>query len=173
MIDSAATPESVSVPLHSSAETASAQPNTQPNSEPNTQPNTEPGNPRDAEPAARPHPSSDQRAPRTMSIKEAVLNCRAALLHAYNEQMAREKSEYQASKLGSQAFRRTMPLLISEGNIRAFIACVAHGILIDAIPGEDGPRLTAIARLALASLPREPKSAGRPPSTGKKSCQEN
>jgi hypothetical protein len=160
MTDSDSAPETVSVPLHASAKAASGQPEAQPE----TQPANTPASPCDTQPGAQPDPSPDRPAPHVMSIKDAVLNCRAAFVHAHKEQMAREKNGYLANKMASLAFRKTMPLLTSEGNIRGFMACVAHGILIEAIPSEDAPRLTAIARLAFASLTREPKSPGRPSS---------
>jgi hypothetical protein len=164
MTDSDSAPENISVPLYSSAKAASGQPEAQPESQPETQPGNTPASPCNTQPGAQPDPSPDRPAPHVMSLKDAVLNCRAAFMHAHKEQSAREKNGYLANKAASLAFRRTMPLLTSEGNIRGFMACVAHGILIEAIPFEDAPRLTAIARLAFASLPREPKSPGRPSS---------
>jgi len=150
MIDSATQPETVSVPLYSSAAAASSAPADAPSDTP-----------------------SAQSAPHLMSIKETVLNCRAAWKRAYDEEKAKGKNEYEARKRASDAYRNSMPLLTSEGNIRAFIACAAHAILVGVVPSEDGPRLIAAARLALAALPREPRSPGRPCSAKMKSCQQN
>jgi hypothetical protein len=54
--------------------------------------------------------------------------------------------------------------LTSQANIRGFIACIGHGMLIEIIRKDDGAKLLYAAQTALAALPRELKSAGRPQS---------
>ena len=48
-----------------------------------------------------------------------------------------------------QAFRRAMPTLAGKENIRDFVACVAHGVLIEAISGPDAARLLYAAQIAV------------------------
>ena len=50
-----------------------------------------------------------------------------------------------------------MPPLADYESIREFIACAAHGILINAIPQQRANQLLYAAQVALASLNYEPK----------------
>jgi hypothetical protein len=50
-----------------------------------------------------------------------------------------------------------MPPLAGYESIRDFIACAAHGILIDAIPQKRANQLLYAAQVALASLRYQPK----------------
>jgi hypothetical protein len=55
------------------------------------------------------------------------------------------------------AYCKAMPPLAGQANIQDFIACAAHGILIDAIPEKRANQLLYAAQVALASLNHEPK----------------
>jgi hypothetical protein len=63
-----------------------------------------------------------------------------------------------------------MPPLSGDENIRDFIACTAHGMLIDAISGTDAARLLYAAQVAHTTrrhLPEYSKPAnGHPPGGG-------
>jgi hypothetical protein len=137
------TPETVAVPLFTSAEAARPA---------STTPEVE--NP-------APEPASAPAIP-AMGLKDAVHNCRKA----YNQTLAAEKahdaSNYAAKEKAAEAYCTSLPLLTSEGNIRAFIACVAHGMAIEVIGKDKGLKLIWAARAALASLPRESRPVGRP-----------
>ena len=56
-----------------------------------------------------------------------------------------------------------MPLLAGYENIRDFIACLAHGILIDAIPRDKGGQLLYAAQVAMAVIQRDQKPAQTEP----------
>jgi hypothetical protein len=137
-------PETTAVPLYSSA-TAAAAPTPSP------------------EVAANPEPEAtpETTATPTMTLKDAVKNCRKA----YNQALAVEKAlgvnDYNAKCKAAEAYCATMPLLTSEGNIRAFIACVGYAMLVNIIRRDEGPKLMSIARTALTALPREPRPQGR------------
>jgi len=62
-----------------------------------------------------------------------------------------------AINAASPAICKAMPPLAGRENIRDFIACVAHGILINAIPEKRANHLLYAAQVALSSLNREPK----------------
>ena len=95
----------------------------------------------------------------------AVGQCCEARLRALNLARSKEKGQYAADKDAALAYRNAMPPLAGAGNIRDFIACVAHGMLIDAIAGPDGARLLYAAQVAQASLHKpSPNRAGRPAS---------
>jgi hypothetical protein len=61
-----------------------------------------------------------------------------------------------------KAFQKSLPPLTGLENIRNFIACVAHGILIGAILGSDGARLLYAAQVAKGAA----HSAAKPQKTG-------
>lgn len=66
--------------------------------------------------------------------------CRQALQQGRNLVFARVEAH--------KAYQKSLPPLTGDENIRNFIACVAHGILIGAILSRDGARLIAAARAA-------------------------
>ena len=61
------------------------------------------------------------------------------------------------------AFYKAMPPLAGQENICDYIACAAHGILINAIPEKRANQLLYAAQVVLSSLNRERKS-------GKSAC---
>ncbi|HEX3894242.1 MAG TPA: hypothetical protein VHW46_16830 [Terracidiphilus sp.] len=56
------------------------------------------------------------------------------------------------------AYREAMPPLVYEANIRDFIACVAHGILIDVLSLEESSKLLYAAQVAASAETRRYKS---------------
>jgi len=62
-----------------------------------------------------------------------------------------------AAKDASVAYCNAMPMLAGQDGVRDFLACVAHGILIGAIPKEKSGHLLAAARVTLAAIQRERK----------------
>jgi hypothetical protein len=51
----------------------------------------------------------------------------------------------------SDAYCRAMPPLVGSHNIRDFIACVSHGVLIGVIKAGDSAKLLYAAQVALAA----------------------
>jgi hypothetical protein len=99
------------------------------------------------------------------SANPAVAHCCQAYTRALNAARSEGKGTFASSNEAERAYRGAMPPLMGSGNIRDFIACIAHGMLIDAITGPDGARLLYAAQVAHASLDRpEPRGPGRPPS---------
>jgi len=86
----------------------------------------------------------------------AVAHCCKAYARAQKAARARGKGQIFAAIAANEAFRNAMPVLIGYDNIRDFIACTAHGILIDAINGEQGARLLYAAQVALTGVRRQP-----------------
>lgn len=97
-----------------------------------------------------------------MSLKDAVQNC----CRAYNQVLAADKarglSDGTATDNAAKAYCNALPYLTSAGNIRAFIACIAHAMPLRIIHMDDGLKLINAARAAFAALPREARAAGRP-----------
>jgi hypothetical protein len=86
----------------------------------------------------------------------AVARCMKAWIRAFKEAMAKNRSEYESEKAAIQAYRNAMPRLSDYENIRDFIACVAHGILIGTIDGKNGTKLLYAAQVALSAVRRSP-----------------
>jgi hypothetical protein len=97
-------------------------------------------------------------ADKTATVPEnpAIARCLSALIRAYKEGKAKNQSDYESSDLAHRAYRKAMPRLSGYDNIRDFIACVAHGMLIGAIDGDDGTRLLYAAQVALGTVHRQP-----------------
>jgi len=98
------------------------------------------------------------------AINPAVARCWAAWQRAYKAETAREprkENQVWAACCGHRAYRNAMPPLCGSENIRDFIACIAHGMLIGAIQGADGARLLYAAQVAATadrSQPAQPKA---------------
>ncbi len=63
-----------------------------------------------------------------------------------------------------KAFQKSLPPLTGLDNIQNFIACVGHGMLIGAIPTQDGTRLLYAAQVAMAAAHRlatQPQTSGK------------
>jgi hypothetical protein len=86
----------------------------------------------------------------------AVARCMNALDRAYDAEFAKCKDEDDASEAAVKAYHDAMPRLAGYENIRDFIACVAHGMLIGAITDNQGTRLLYAAQVALTTVRRQP-----------------
>lgn len=62
--------------------------------------------------------------------------------------LERKRGEIAAHHLASESYRKAIPLLTDPASIPVFIACVTHGMLIDAIENAQGMRLLYAARTA-------------------------
>ncbi|MGA2808979.1 MAG: hypothetical protein ABSE87_12665 [Terracidiphilus sp.] len=101
-------------------------------------------------------------APSPAFANPAVARCCAASARAYKAAVANGKGKVFSDLNAEQAYRNNLPPLSGPENIRDFIACVAHGMLIGAIEGPAGARLLYAAQVAattVRSQPSPPKSA--------------
>jgi hypothetical protein len=93
--------------------------------------------------------------------KAAIRRCCAAWQRSYDAYLEGTKRSSMdkifAAHKADPAYCRAMPPLAGYENIRDFIACAAHGILIEAIPQKMGNQLLYAAQVALASLNYEPR----------------
>jgi len=99
--------------------------------------------------------------PNAVPENPAVARCMSAKESTYKALRANNKDDYDASKAAKQAYRDAMPSLFGYENICNFIACVARGMLIGAICGEDSTKLLYAAQVALATVPRQPTASKR------------
>jgi len=87
----------------------------------------------------------------------AVANCcdswEAAFLASYSQ----DKNEFRARDRANRAYRNAIPPLANYESICDFIACVAHGIVIQAIDEAIGSRLLYAAQISVGALRNPPK----------------
>ncbi len=99
------------------------------------------------------------------STATAITRCREAWQQAFDEYMKKNArkdgpmAQGNAADEAAAAYRGAMPPLVGYEGIRDFIACVAYGILIEAIPSERSGQLLYAAQVALSALLRTPKPA--------------
>lgn len=100
--------------------------------------------------------------------KAAIRRCCAAWQRAFNAYMDHGKGDgldkLFAAKDAGEAYCNAMPMLAGQDGVRDFLACVAHGILIDAIPHQKSCHLIAAARVTLAANQRGRKPQNSSPS---------
>jgi hypothetical protein len=95
----------------------------------------------------------------------AIARCREAWQNRYKAARAKGRSDAFATCDADESYCEAMPPLLDYESIRDFIACVAHGMLIEVILHKNGTQLLYAAQVALAALhcqPRETKPPGRP-----------
>ncbi|MGB9406238.1 MAG: hypothetical protein WCA89_01815 [Terracidiphilus sp.] len=99
--------------------------------------------------------------PSPKQARAAIKRCCAAWQRAYDaclEGTSRDGCDkINAAHEAGPAYRKAMPPLAGYENIRDFLACAAHGILIGAIPEKRANQLLYAAQVALTSLHYEPK----------------
>lgn len=97
-----------------------------------------------------------------VSENPAIARCLDAYMRTYKAAMRRGKGNSLATIGADTAFRTAMPSLTGHENIRDFVACVAHGMLMGVIRGPEAARLLYAAQVATVtarSLPAPPKPA--------------
>jgi hypothetical protein len=100
--------------------------------------------------------------PNPKQARAAVKRCCAAWQRAFDAYMEGTKGgsidKIVAAREAGPAYCRAMPTLAGYESIRDFLACAAHGILINAIPEKRANQLLYAAQVALATHNCEPKS---------------
>ena len=84
----------------------------------------------------------------------AVARCCEAWQRAFQDVMAKQDDEDYARWWAQKAFRNAMPALSGQEGIRDFVACAAHGLLINAIDEKRATKLLYAAQVALTTLAR-------------------
>lgn len=81
----------------------------------------------------------------------AVARCCQIWQSVFRAELDRGEHRVLAARSAGEAYCGAMPSLTGEQNIRDFIACVAHGILLQAIEEKNGGKLLYAAQVAYAS----------------------
>ena len=112
---------------------------------------------------ATPLPAVDRNPKKS---RAAIKRCCAAWQRAYDAYLEGKDgsgtAKIFAAHRAGPAYCKAMPPLSGYESIRDFIACAAHGILIEAIPQKRGNQILYAAQVALASLNYEPKPRKSP-----------
>jgi len=117
-----------------------------------------------------PAPSAAEQ-PIAVPENPAIARCMSAWIRAYKAEKAINNDDFDAMRKGNHAYCNSMPRLSGYDNIRDFIACVAHGMLIRIIDRDDGAKILYAAQVALSTMrsqPVPPKPAACPPSPPQK-----
>jgi hypothetical protein len=107
-------------------------------------------------------PSILQRLPTTadksspVSANPAVSRCCEAWSRVFQAELANGEGNPRAAFEADRAYCNAMPPLSGYENIRDFIACVAHAMLIGAIQSEQGSKLLYAAQVALCTVRNQP-----------------
>jgi hypothetical protein len=82
----------------------------------------------------------------------AIARCCEVWKLRYKAEKSKGEDEVFAAYYANQSFRDAMPALIGYEGIRDFIACVAYGMLIEAIQPQNGTQFLYAAQVALSTL---------------------
>ena len=120
-------------------------------------------------PTLAPDPASD-----ATSAKANLRRCIVAYRRAHKASLEQQRPSpfnmfagLDAAGAAGSAYCDAMPMLVGEEGIRNFLACTAHGVLIDAIPQNKGSQLIYAAQAALSLLNhqnKQPRVPLAPPS---------
>jgi len=90
-----------------------------------------------------------------VAANHALAACTETWVRVHQEALKNNRSSYEAGQTASAAYLQALPTLSGVENIRAFIACVAHGLAIGVIEGSRASRLLYAAQIAKSVL-KEP-----------------
>ena len=91
-----------------------------------------------------------------------IASCIDAGTRAYHRILAKTNNTHEADKAAHLAYRSAIPPLTNVENIRHFIACVAHGMLIGTIEKHDATRFLYAAQVASGAIRRTPTQTRSP-----------
>ena len=100
--------------------------------------------------------SAADNEPNPAMANPAVAHCVSVWERANKEALAKGRSSISASIDANKAYCNAMPSLSGYENIRDFIACTAHAMLIGALFGEQGTKLLYAAQVALCTVRSQP-----------------
>jgi hypothetical protein len=89
----------------------------------------------------------------------AVALCYESYTRALDEAEEMKMYTARAHKLAQNVYRKALPPLSGRENIRDFIACVAHAMLLKIIEPEEATRLFYAAQVAQSGVKREPSKS--------------
>ena len=91
----------------------------------------------------------------TAHLNPAVAHCAYAYMLHYRKARARGDSDADAKSWSRRAYRLSLPALTGSRNVRDFIACVTHGMLLGVIDPDEASKFLYAAQVAHTA--RRPK----------------
>jgi hypothetical protein len=88
----------------------------------------------------------------------AVARCCESWQRAWDAEIKVNKHEHFAGLAAGVAYRKVLPPLSDTESIRDFVACVAQGLLLQAIEEKAVGKLIYAAQVALSAASRHPKT---------------
>jgi hypothetical protein len=85
----------------------------------------------------------------------AVALCHQSYTRALDDAAEQKMTHARAHMLAEEVYRRSLPPLSGRENIRDFIACVAHAILVKIIEPAEASRLLYAAQVAQSCANRD------------------
>jgi hypothetical protein len=92
----------------------------------------------------------------TASRNAAILLCCQAEKRSRRESRSKGRDIVETQICADEAYRKALPELVGYENIRDFIACVTHGMVIGTVTAFQADKLLNGARLALSALRQQP-----------------
>jgi hypothetical protein len=89
----------------------------------------------------------------------AIAACCIAFVRTFRIVLEKEKSNYEAKDAAAVSFCAALPPLAGTDNVRDFVACVAHGVLLHVIDEKRASRLLYAAQVARNMSPQSSKTA--------------
>lgn len=90
--------------------------------------------------------------PQPATVEDAVALCMETWVRAHQDALQSKRSPYEATEIASSAYLQALPRLSGTDNIRAFIACVAHGLAVGIVEGSRASRLLYAAQIARSAV---------------------
>jgi hypothetical protein len=92
----------------------------------------------------------------------AVQRCCQARERSLELSRAKRRDNYDTVTSANDAYRNAMPDLSGYENIRDFIACITHGMVIGTVHPIEATKLLYAAQVALGALRYEPRNQKQP-----------
>jgi hypothetical protein len=88
----------------------------------------------------------------------AIDHCCDAYNNAIKLAIEKKLSSYDGERRAEKAYRQAMPPLSGEANIRDFITCLGHAMLLNVISPEQGTKFLYAAQIAFSACDRQKRS---------------
>jgi hypothetical protein len=87
---------------------------------------------------------------RTSQTEKALIHCKDEWTRAYGIANEKGLSATKALRMATVAYKLAMPKMDTLPSIKAFISCIAQGIVLEVFDGRDGSQLLYSAQVALS-----------------------
>ena len=93
----------------------------------------------------------------TLIQNAAIRRCCLAEKRSRRDSRLKRLGTVETVLCADEAYRKAMPELVGYENIRDFIACAGHGMVIGSLTAFQASKLLYAAQIALSALGRQPR----------------